>query len=381
MYNRKGFTLLEVLIVLGIFSIVSIISIDAYFSGFKAQQNSNIQNIVIQDARYILGIIAEEISNSEIDYEEYFSQCVIQGSCPNQTFDSDDFADLSTKFYGLNHGYYSWQFFNGGVQTETDLTKTDGYGSLCQGAALSVFRIPDINCISSALTYSEDSNTGVNPNTISLNLTDVNARKNISSAVCSEESINGFTTILGSAIQKFSSQMPCTAIGSGLFNELYLLNKNNGNKVVLGKKIIDRSLTKSNYAIAKLELEPIELQCSNKYLCGTELNNITSTDETLDLDFAYKTAFRSSLYDETLGLYSDFVPISPLNVNIKNLKFYIDPLEDPFKAYRESGLTHPTVTIILEIEPSTKYKLPFFSSDFNLKLQTTVAAGLPNQEE
>lgn len=387
MNKRKGFTLLEVIIVLGIFSIVSVISLDAYFSSFQSQQRSNLQNKAIQDARFILGTIIEEVSNSQIDYEEYFNQCVILGSCPIESI-LEDVEDLDEKFYGVNHGYYSWQFFNSGVQSETDLTRRDGFGSLCQGAGTTIYRIPNDGCLSSSLSFSEDSNTGVNPNTPSLDITEVDNRKDDASSICSDFSINGFGTILGDNIITFPSQLDCSLISSNLFNELYLLNES-GNKVILGKKLIGDS----NYALAKIELEPVEIeiidseypitgyQCLAKYICTKTISNITTTDEISAIETELKTADRSNLYTDTeSNIYSNFVPISPLSVNVKNLQFFINPIEDPYKAYRETGLTHPTVTIILELEPSTKFKLPFFSPNFNLKLQTSVATAIPNIE-
>ena len=86
--NKKGFTVLEVLITVSIFSILAIITVSAYLSSFKSEQRAKVENQVIQDARYILNTLSKEISTNYIDYEEYFNQCVIQGTCPNS-------ADLS----------------------------------------------------------------------------------------------------------------------------------------------------------------------------------------------------------------------------------------------------------------------------------------------
>lgn len=74
----------------------------------------------------------------------------------------------------------------------------------------------------------------------------------------------------------------------------------------------------------------------------------------------------------------DFVPLSPTRTDIKKLKFYVSPLEDPYKAFAENNLTvqiQPHVTLYIEAEPSAenqgglnKQTLP------KVSVQTTVSS-------
>jgi len=53
------------------------------------------------------------------------------------------------------------------------------------------------------------------------------------------------------------------------------------------------------------------------------------------------------------GFVKDFVPISPLRVNVSRLQFLVSPLEDPYYAFGEAEVQQqPRVTVILTIEPN-----------------------------
>ena len=50
--NKKGFTVLEVLITVSIFSILAIITVSAYLSSFKSEQRAKVENQVIKQLYY-----------------------------------------------------------------------------------------------------------------------------------------------------------------------------------------------------------------------------------------------------------------------------------------------------------------------------------------
>jgi hypothetical protein len=122
--------------------------------------------------------------------------------------------------------------------------------------------------------------------------------------------------------------------------------------------------------------------CLTGYICNSNslFDTVGLSEPTIHTTDTFN---RDDFYTYTAAknIYDDFVPISPLRVNIKTLKFIVSPIEDPYKAYSEPGTERiqPKVTIILEIEPSKRFKLPFFSPNFNLKLQTTVTAGVTTE--
>lgn len=383
--NRSGFTLLEVIIVIAIFSIVSIVSVNAYMNGFKSEQRSYVQNKTMQDARFIMNEIKSLVQTNQIDFEEYFSQCVILGSCPNKDFNQAENRPPSDSAFGQNHGYYDWQFYNGGFQNSTE-TLTDGFGSVCQRADGSYASTSDEDnsCVTGGLEFSEDSFTGSNPSTTTTEV-DPTLSFTRASAFCADR-FQAFTDDATTGIRIVSSSTPCTGGNQlkNVFSELYLIDPESKQKTIIGRSIISDS--PETYALSLMQLDPVDTsstvldfpitpyQCANGFIC-TQESNIYDSVNNLELPDSQdlKFAERFSLYDPENRLYTNFIPLSPLSVNVKNLQFIVTPNEDPYKAFREPGLNHPTVTIILEIEPSEKYKLPFFSTNFNLKLQTTVS--------
>lgn len=88
-------------------------------------------------------------------------------------------------------------------------------------------------------------------------------------------------------------------------------------------------------------------------------------------------------YTNSTETPSGLVPLSPSRTEIKKLKFYISPLEDPYRAFAEQNLTvqmQPHVTIYLEVGPAgdnqgglNKDNLP------HLEIQTTLSSRVYNE--
>jgi prepilin-type N-terminal cleavage/methylation domain-containing protein len=404
--TREAFTLIEVLIVMFIFSIVSLVAITAFLTMFRVGQRATIENAIIEDARYIMDSIITEINNGSIDYEEYFSQCVMSDTCPKpglETFDfSGDYED-----YGQNQGMYAWQFKYGGKQSSDGPTALDdGYGGICQTAILlgdGRFKdYPHEDCITGPLTFSDDTDTGQNPNYNWIDKTYIE-----SNALCSNDSGNaGYKTFENTSTppgtETKESFNKCDEGGSTndfyknlasyMVDEIYLINAEGNQKTILIREAIN---SRNDYALSKIEMikndEPeLELDdgdpkheerslplfkftCAEGYACSESSGTIPKRN-----DF---------LYEDGENIFLDAVPISPLKVNVKNLQFIIFPLEDPHRAFAEvrhdfgsdqepTVQIQPQVTILLEVEPSDQFRLPFISNNFNLKLQTTVSAGV-----
>lgn len=81
----------------------------------------------------------------------------------------------------------------------------------------------------------------------------------------------------------------------------------------------------------------------------------------------------------------NFIPISPPSIEVKDLQFFISPIEDPFKAYTESDVrvqAHPNVTIVLKTQVSAETLRRFYSeTPPNLTLSTTVSSRVYNNVE
>ena len=72
---------------------------------------------------------------------------------------------------------------------------------------------------------------------------------------------------------------------------------------------------------------------------------------------------------------TSFVPISTPNINIVDLQFFVAPIDDPYKAYEESGdIMQPHVTILMRGEvPQGRMQFLNGHTPF-IDLQTTVTA-------
>jgi prepilin-type N-terminal cleavage/methylation domain-containing protein len=386
---RKGYSLLELLVAISIFGIVSTITTNAYITSFKAEQRSQLQNSIMLDAKYIMDLLTEEIQTGSIDYEEYFNQCVINGTCPQDDLLEnipDDIVDQETKIFGNNFGIYDWQFFYSGTTTPTS-NDIDGYGDRCQqdtgGGATIYLRIPDVDCDTGALPFAEDAPTGVNPQTFVEDPNEqslIDSRKESASAFCATTYQNFDGT---DGVSNKTCPAGALSLDNFTFNELYLINKDQNKKTIIGRE----QITDSDYAVSLIRLTekedpgsennvyPIKIfECESGYECTNTTNNGTFIDGVPD-NYQLNTPNRFDFYNYLNGknIFKDFVPISPLKVNVKRLSFLIAPLDNPSLAYRESIQIYPQVTIILEVEPSNTFRLPFFSKNFNLKLQKTVS--------
>lgn len=158
---------------------------------------------------------------------------------------------------------------------------------------------------------------------------------------------------------------------------LYLLNEKGDKKQILALEGVERTIDGT----------PIETVFSTLWLNGTD----TDGDDVVDT-WAIAPEFNvigsnvlddlSDGGDET-GLYDGFIPISPMRTNITGLKFHIDPLEDPYKAFAETDVTtgtlvQPHVTIIMTAQPSAAELGNYLGPIPTRTLQTTVYSEIKN---
>ncbi len=62
--NRKGFTLIEILVVIGIFAIIVVVGSMSFFNLFKGSARTKAANLVKQDGEYTMGIMTKMIRNA-----------------------------------------------------------------------------------------------------------------------------------------------------------------------------------------------------------------------------------------------------------------------------------------------------------------------------
>jgi len=353
--EQRGVTLVETLVALSLFSILAVISGAIFLDIVQLEKKSAVQNVFYEDARIILQQISNEIQGGAIDYEEYYSMNVIQ--------------EGTGGYYGINYGAYGSRFYDPGKSLDGAPTEnpTD-LGVECSfPAALPPADIADCEVL---YTLSTDLNTGQNP-------FDYNGSiKDNSNALCDDPGIGG-----------------CAGT-TGEVKELYLIDSTGTQKTIIARK---KTTVDDDWAVGIVRMYGRDLDqngvmdtfsCNEEFRCfgaiGSELGDIVTdvnspfTTSEADVS-AYgitlpTTADLGSQFDQ---INSHFVPITPRKSNITDLRFIINPIEDPYKAYSESNVqTHPSVTIIMTMGLSKEAALDYPGTFLPVTVQATVSAGV-----
>jgi len=104
--NSKGFTLVETLVSVGIFTVIMGLVATVMFNTFSHDHKTRVSRMLYEETRVALERMVKEVRKGTIDYEEYYSWY----RCTTATCDMlpDATADSS---YGKNYGYYALQFY------------------------------------------------------------------------------------------------------------------------------------------------------------------------------------------------------------------------------------------------------------------------------
>ncbi|MFH1284235.1 MAG: prepilin-type N-terminal cleavage/methylation domain-containing protein [Candidatus Peregrinibacteria bacterium] len=324
--SKKGITLVEVLIAVALFAIVATVSSDILLSIVQVEKKSSVQDVIYEDIGIILQQITKEIQQGTIDYEEYYNYYVIQ--------DGENSNDV---YYGLNYGVYGSRFYDPGKSLTGGITKNPtNLGVECSYPA--VLGLGDECEI--VYTLSVDLNTGQNPFT-------------------------GDPAAANAFCDHGRGQCPAT----GETNQLFLIDNTGTRKTIISKK----SLGKDDYGIGIVRMEGRDLDqngivdtfsCMDEFNCfgdgegeadilAKQINlpviksgtDVTSYGITVPTKADLSVPFSMGTIDT-----SQFVSFSPLRSSVKDLRFIIDPVEDPYRGYAEPGIqSHPSVTIILTV--------------------------------
>lgn len=354
----EGFTLVEVLIAMSIFTLAAVISSNILVDVVQLEKKSSIQNAIYEDVRIIMQQLTNEIQAGTIDYEEYYSMNVIQA------------ANDPDLFYGINYGVYSSRFYNPGKSQFGATVNPDDLGIECSFPQ----PLPDNTDCEIFYTHSTDLNTGQNPFKFPGNDPDV------SDAFCDNGTGN------------------CGA-DRNIADELYLIDSTGTRKTIIGKKRISAN----DFAIGIVRMNGADLDqngvvdvfgCSEEFDCITDANTLGVLikypfiqDFIGEKGIAAWTKYiqenhisvpeKSDLEKLFVINDTDFLPISPMHATIKGLKFIINPIEDPYKAYAEKAMQrHPSVTIILTMGLSKETLKDYPGTFADFTVQTTVAAGV-----
>lgn len=70
-FRRRGFTLVEILVVLGIFAILGTLIVDVFILALQAQRQTSFRQKTLSNLRYVMEVMTKQIRTSEIDYDYY----------------------------------------------------------------------------------------------------------------------------------------------------------------------------------------------------------------------------------------------------------------------------------------------------------------------
>lgn len=347
--KRKGFSIIEVLLALTIFSIVTIVGVNTFITSYRSAKSAALENVLLEDARYILKRLEAEVRNNNLDFEEYFNRKVVQSNLPE---DANLFAQ--------NHGLYAWQFFDGGRDPATG--DPDGIGTWCQDAGGNYLEMPNVNCVTGALAGTEDNSTGRFPiNRIEPDDTSKTVEHVSSVCVPPEVGYYDFNDAILPAGDNGCSSPDLSQHYAQ--SELNLISQDDQTKTLIKPRTLENGQTV--LAMSKMIAQTtvnnrLKYNCAPDFPCE-DINGDTYTDPD-------PTASR--------GIFDDFIPISPLRTNIKNITFIISPLEDPNLAFSENFASvqmQPQVTILLTVEPVGVFKNLFLRKNLEIHLQTTTS--------
>lgn len=318
--KKKGFTLVELLVAMAVFSIFLTALVTFMVDLYRNSRRIELEEQLYQDMRALMRQITVMVESNAIDYEEYFR--VASGKAE----------------FGKDYGEYAKQFYDFGW---------DGEGALCNNGDPAV---PD--CIVDKTTL--DKNTG----------------KKDGNAFCGA----GTTTAI------------CPVDPAGIFalheqDNLYLINSKGTRKTFLATEPVTRTLdggvttTEKVFSILWMNGNDTDGDdISDTWTAGNEFN--VTTPEALVADLIAPKSEQD--------MYDQFIPISPLRSNIIDLKFYISPLEDPYKAFAETDpstgtLVQPHVTVIMTMEPSAVEMQNYLGEIPRKTLQTTIYSDIQQE--
>ncbi|MFA6521708.1 MAG: type II secretion system protein [Candidatus Gracilibacteria bacterium] len=367
-----GFTLMELLLAISIFSIIATVSSSLYIRSFSETRKSNLQNQVFDDARFIMSRLMEAVRENAIDYDEYYNQNVVIPSgvlVPNRGIYN----------YGQNFGRYYSAFFNPGTDVKL--------GFDCNSGGLR----NQPNCM--PLRKSIDRNTGSNPFEGKYSSLIVNTGED---AFCGSVSYGVLQGAVGGRKGKCTPPLPALPAVNGVpepsrervEDELYLISADATTKTIFAREAIGKfKVSPEVYALSMLKMSgvdtngdgsvdsfvcaegfqcrgkqdmttvenpdpprPLDPDCNGQGVILGELPRTTGLAATLKYTDLSSSDSNSACDPKSGGFSKDFVPISPLRMDIKALNFYITPSDDPYYAFAESNqISQPKVTIVLTV--------------------------------
>ncbi|MFA6305667.1 MAG: prepilin-type N-terminal cleavage/methylation domain-containing protein [Candidatus Gracilibacteria bacterium] len=369
-FENKGVTLVEVLVAASLFAVATVVAGDILVSDVQLEKKTNLQNTLAAEMRIILQQISSEIQDGTIDYDEYYSICVLNEGCELN-------KPAGSAFYGMFQGVYGSRFYDPGRSLDgNDTNNPEDIGAECS------YPNPQ-NGKECEVVYnlSVDLNTGQNPFTGSADA--ASAFCEAGKGLCAPPQMNS---------------------GSVTVDQLFILDKTGTKKTIIAKKKIRDFSGGADYALGKVVMKGKDydrngvtdiFSCEEGYNCYGDVGDqadllaqlipfksLTKNDANFIKLNKITLPWGEDLGKPFEGSASEtmFVPITPLFASIKDIKFIIHPIEDPYKAYAEPNMKgQPSVTIMLTVGLSSVSVKDYPGVFPDITLQTTVAAGVTSR--
>jgi len=354
--KKEAFTLAEVIIAAGLFTVISTLCGMVFINIMRAQRRLSIENALYEDARFMMERISREIRQNTIDYEEYYNRKV-----------------SSATHYGQYYGCYSDRFYNpgqmsGGLANNgpelSPSANASGLGAFCSDNVTPVQDSP--GCIVNRLTL--DINTGLNP---------------YSGNAFGDKTPQAANALCDKNFQSAVSNCKKSSLANA--DELYLIDPTGFQKTIIARKQVNNTPNEFSVGLLKLkgqDLNPVD-GIAEEWISFGPTGAITSFNCAAGFDCPLSLSSLDATKDASLNsnlLFQGFVPITPLRSTVKSLDFFIAPLEDPRKAFAETKgadaiQQQPHVTVVLTLEPANSQLINYGSQDLpSITLQSTISS-------
>jgi prepilin-type N-terminal cleavage/methylation domain-containing protein len=294
--NKKGFTIIELLIALTILTIIAIFSGRIYINYTGAARDLKAANLVYEEGRFLMERIVREIRSNAIDYEEYYNQNVTGGNLAQ------------------NYCEYHKIFYEPGVDIVLGTRDDESIGQRRTGEFPAISR--------------DDGSGGWEADPIQDDLYLINVNGNQRTYIIrTEQDLDGDTEMEGRISMV---RLEGKDFGQDHIDSTDPENDGSGSGAALcsadaGEKdgLIDTWHCLPEYPCIT------DAPISGSGLCEGDGHTIERNHSVPD--------------------YS-FIDISPASLDIVNLKFIISPMDDPWKAYNDDSVQiQPHITIQMTV--------------------------------
>lgn len=309
---RKGFTIAELLFATLIVAVLVTSAAGIYTNFYRSVQNLKAANLIYEEARFTMERIVKEVRQGTIDYEEYY----------NQTVNFTGAENVKNLTFGSNYCEYSQQFYGPGPDGKFGTFDDESLGKRRAGAPSPLQSIIQKSLY--LISPEGDKRT---------------------------------------YFKRFED--PVTGLGKVTMLKL------NGFDYGL-----DKVPSESSFACPNDQGERDGLidtwECAPGFNCACPAGDSTCEKEIV-VGCSYKL---SHIVDNPTNLeQSSFIDITPEALDIVDLKFFVSPVDDPYKAYASNeDQIQPNVTIKLIVRANPDIASEFKGNPPDIILESTVSA-------